>query len=343
MADPGTPNTTTSSRKGWIAGLAVALLLLAAAAAWWWWKGRGDGGAEARQVQLTAALDRNKALRAELEAIKPPDPEDCPPGEIRQPIPGAAGAPGAGASAVPPAPAASALPATGSAPPMSDRALAQHLERATAMVIVPDGNQVGTGTGFFIAPNLFVTNRHVVEHAKQQVLLVSEALKSVRRATVLRTTSSSTVGSPDFALLRLDEGTAPGTLDAADEVGKLSGVVAAGFPGVVVENDARFRRLLNGDPAAAPDLNLTQGTVQSLQSGAGGMPMIVHTASIAKGNSGGPLVDTCGRVVGVNTFISVDASQSAKINYAIRAQAMQAFLQSAGTGARADGRPCSRG
>lgn len=340
MADSGTPNASSSNRKGWIVGVVVLLALLAAAAAWWWWKGRGDAGADARQAQLTAALDRGKALRSELESIKSPDPEECPPGEVRQPIPGA---PGAAGSAPSPSPAASALPTTGNVQPMNDRALAQHLERATAMVIVPDGGQLSTGTGFFISPNLLVTNRHVVERSKQQVLLVSEALKSVRRATVLRLTSSSDVGSPDFALLRLDEGTAPGTLDAANDVGKLAGVVAAGFPGVVVENDSRFRKLLAGDTAAAPDLNLTQGTVQSLQSGAGGMPLIVHTASIAKGNSGGPLVDACGRLVGINTFINVDQSQSAKINYAIRSEAMQAFLHGAGTSARTDARPCSRG
>ena len=73
----------------------------------------------------------------------------------------------------------------------------------------------------------------------------------------------------------------------------------------------------------------------------GGTPLIVHTASIAKGNSGGPLVDGCGRVVGINTCINVDQSQSAKINYAIRSQVIAAFLQSAGASARNDARPCA--
>ena len=65
------------------------------------------------------------------------------------------------------------------------------------------------------------------------------------------------------------------------------------------------------------------------------------SASIAKGNSGGPLVDGCGRVVGINTFINVDQSQSSKINYAIRSQVIATFLQAAGTSARADTRPCA--
>jgi S1-C subfamily serine protease len=317
----------------------VLLLALMLALAGWSWMHRTTEG---HLAQLTAALERGKSLQLELAAIKPADPLECAPGETLQAIPTLPPAAAAPAQTPPPSQMPSAPPTSGNADPLDDRALAQRLEQATAMVVVAEGGRLSTGTGFFITPNLFVTNRHVVEGATQQVALVSEALKSLRRATVLRKTSGSEVGSPDFALLRLDEGTAPGTLDASNNVSKLSGVVAAGFPGVVVQNDSRFRRLLGGDLAAAPDLNLTQGTVQSLQSGTGGMPLIVHTASIAKGNSGGPLVDSCGRLVGVNTFINVDKSQSAKINYAIRAEVMQAFLRAAGASARIDDRTCAR-
>lgn len=337
MAALDITNATSSRRRWWIVGAMILLALLLALVGWWWMhRAAGD-----QQAQLNAALERGKVLQAELAAIKPEEPLTCGPGEIRQVIPilpPATSAPAQQPSAQTPV----TSPASGNAETLSEKALAQKLEQATAMVVVAEGGRLITGTGFFIAPNLFVTNRHVVETATQPVTLVSEALKSVRRATVLHKTTGSEVGSPDFALVRLDEGTAPGTLDASNQVSKLSAVVAAGFPAVVVQNDERFRRLLSGDLTAAPDLNLTQGTVQSLQSGVGGMPLVVHTASIAKGNSGGPLVDGCGRVVGVNTFINVDQSQSARINYAIRSEVMQAFLKAAGASALIDDRPCER-
>jgi S1-C subfamily serine protease len=344
-------SVSDNSKPGWkrwaLIGGVLLLLLLLAVAAWWWWQSRQAAAIGDQRARLQAALERQKALTDELAKVKPVDPTDCPPGQSLQPIAGAAGGGGAGIG-TPPAPAGSApvtalppLPSGGEAAALGGSALAQRLEQATAIVIVAGPNDMGTGTGFFIAPNLLVTNRHVVENSQgKRLFLTSKALGSLRRATVLSATPSSVPGSPDFALLRMDEGSASGTLDMALEVGKLANVVAAGYPGVVLQGDSSFQRLLKGDFSAAPDLNMTQGAVQSLQTGQGGMPLIVHTASIAKGNSGGPLVDGCGRVVGVNTFINVDQSQSAKINYAIRTQVMASFLQTAGASARNDARPC---
>lgn len=329
------------SKRWLVVGGVLLMLLLLALAAWWWWMQQRQAAAVGDQrARLQAALERQRALTDELAKAKPNDPTDCPPGQSLRPIGGVAAPPGPGASGV--SPPMAALPTGGEAAALGGSALAQRLEQATAIVIVAGPNDMGTGTGFFITPNLLVTNRHVVENSSgKRLFLTSKALGSLRRATVLRATASSTPGSPDFALLRLDEGTASGTLDMAQEVGKLANVVAAGYPGVVLQGDSNFQRLLKGDLSSAPDLNMTQGAVQSLQSGAGGTPLIVHTASIAKGNSGGPLVDGCGRVVGINTFINVDQSQSAKINYAIRSQVIAAFLQSAGASARNDARPCA--
>ena len=327
-------------RRALIGG-ALVLLMLVALAAWWFATHKAATGGDSR-ARLQVAIERQRVLSDELAKLKPDDAAECPPGQSLRPAGAVGQPPQPGASAAAPAAPKPALPTSGEAAALGGSALAQRLEQATAIVIVAGPNDMGTGTGFFIAPNLLVTNRHVIEQsAGKRLFVTSKALGSLRQATVLSSTPSSVPGSPDFALLRMDEGISTGTLDMAPEVGKLASVVAAGYPGVVLQGDSNFQRLLHGDASSAPDLNLTQGAVQSLQSGEGGMPLIVHTASIAKGNSGGPLVDGCGRVVGINTFINVDQSQSSKINYAIRSQVIATFLQAAGTSARADTRPCA--
>lgn len=239
-----------------------------------------------------------------------------------------------GGMTAPTTPARSASPAGLASPStsaLSRAALARQLEAASAMVLVQSGSVLGTGTGFFVTDDLLVTNRHVVEHAGgRYVLLISQALGNARRAHVVGLTPDAEPGSPDFALLRLVDGKAPGWLALSQDVEKLSDVVAAGYPGMVVSSDAAFERLQQGDLSSAPDLNLTQGVVQSLQRGPAGTGLVVHTASIAKGNSGGPLVDACGRVVGVNTFINVDRTQSAKVGYAIDSTALGLFVHGVG-------------
>jgi hypothetical protein len=103
-------------------------------------------------------------------------------------------------------------------------------------------------------------------------------------------------------------------------------VVAGGFPGVVMDTDVNFQALRNGDPSAIPQMAVTQGVVTVIQQASQDLPVIIHTANISPGNSGGPLIDSCGRVVGVNTFIRVDQESSSRLNYALQAGALANFL-----------------
>jgi S1-C subfamily serine protease len=107
--------------------------------------------------------------------------------------------------------------------------------------------------------------------------------------------------------------------------------------------DDSFARLLQGDLAAMPSVILTDGRINAVQTASTGMPILPHSAQIAPGNSGGPLVDACGRVVGINTFINVSAAEAVHINYAEKSDAVLDFLQSKQVPATESGGPCAPG
>lgn len=215
---------------------------------------------------------------------------------------------------------------------LDNAALAERLEKATVMIIVMDDDTVGTGTGFFINDRLVVTNRHVVEtKADGIVSIASRSLGMRRRGTVLKMSGPRERTAMDFALVRLDDGSAPGYLPLAAQTHKLSTVVAAGYPAISIRGDPAYMRLLRGDGTAAPDLNMTQGVVQSTFDSRD-VTEVVHTATIMPGNSGGPLIDRCGRVVGVNTFGRGDprGKSTQQVFVALGSASLMQFLEQAG-------------
>jgi S1-C subfamily serine protease len=75
------------------------------------------------------------------------------------------------------------------------------------------------------------------------------------------------------------------------------------------------------------DQTMTRGIVSGLNRllpGVSDQPMIQTDAPINPGNSGGPLVDRCGAVVGINTFISEEAQS---IGFAVPVNAVKNVLK----------------
>jgi hypothetical protein len=104
-------------------------------------------------------------------------------------------------------------------------------------------------------------------------------------------------------------------------------VVAAGYPASVVQVEQGMQELQQGRLGTPPELVLTRGSISTIQRLENGLVVMPHSADISPGNSGGPLVDTCGRVVGINTFVSFATQVADRVKYAQKTESLLPWLQ----------------
>jgi S1-C subfamily serine protease len=200
-------------------------------------------------------------------------------------------------------------------------ALVARLNAMTVFVLTPKA----FGSGIVVGPNMILTNRHVIEPSKGEgIIVMNKAAGLAKKGQLVAMTDSSNFNSEDFALISID-----GTISAeqpqlATNALPLDAVIAAGYPGAVISNDQNFRKLLESGDGEAPDLVLSSGIINTIQNSASSVPVIVHTAEISPGSSGGPLVNQCGQVVGINTFLNEGAGGTAR--FAISAKVIDEFL-----------------
>lgn len=289
----------------------------------------------AQAAEVKALRDRRDALRAAFDGAQcRADGALVLPGNLSPEglpvLPEGAVPPQAPAEAVPDAPVA----------PRPDRvevpvdpanqadtgSLLQAIEARTVLVVASAEGGLSTGSGFVVGPGLIVTNQHVIEGARpQQIYVTNETLGRAVPAQLLKQAGPFETTGADFALLQIAETNLP-AFALADPTAsmKLHHVVTAGFPGDVMETDQDFQALMQGDLAAMPDLVVVDGTVNAEQEMMDGVEVLVHSAPLAQGNSGGPLVDFCGRVVGVNTFVRQGPLRT--LNFALAARDLGEFL-----------------
>ncbi|WP_157967526.1 trypsin-like peptidase domain-containing protein [Cohaesibacter intestini] len=228
------------------------------------------------------------------------------------------------------APATPVDPATPAQPTVTD--VVTLLDQATVLIVAGDGTRkMGSGSGFFIGPDLIVTNRHVVEASNEgHVIVVNKALGGARKGQVIATSANSNLGEQDYALVRMIGAPFSHHLSLSKSGSKGQQIYAAGYPSIFMETDEHFLKLLAGVVTAAPDMVLTQGIVTVLQDSPSGNRMVLHSADISPGNSGGPLADKCGRVIGVNTFVKTSSEQQVRLNFALKSDSLLSFLSAQG-------------
>ena len=129
----------------------------------------------------------------------------------------------------------------------------------------------------------------------------------------------------DWALLKIDAVNLPALTVGASHPADLkptSEVRAVGFPSVTQEELARNLELKNGPPC-----DVAKGFVSSFVPDDSKPYCIVHSCPIQKGNSGGPLLNAKGEVVGINTQSNSDEIGNHK-SLAIAIQTLASQLES---------------
>lgn len=175
--------------------------------------------------------------------------------------------------------------------------IAKALDPSVVRIFVIGPNRAATGTGFVINNEGYIaTNFHVIkphlEHGWQVFVLESGADPKHRRAVTL----VKPFPGEDVAILRVDGLSRPPVQlsEVEDKLAKGTPVFAIGFPGA-------------GDRLGPlQEASFASGTVSRLFPGswadaAPKLSIIQHTAPTNPGSSGGPLVDACGNVVGINS------------------------------------------
>lgn len=154
----------------------------------------------------------------------------------------------------------------------------------------------GGGSGFIIRPDgLILTNHHVIEDADEIIVRLAD-----RREFVAELVGSD--AETDIALVRIDAEGLP-TLEFGDSDALRPGqwVIAIGSP-------FQFEQSVTAGIVSAK--GRTQGQQQYV-------PFIQSDVAINRGNSGGPLINTQGKVVGINSWILSSSGGNIGLSFSI--------------------------
>jgi S1-C subfamily serine protease len=167
------------------------------------------------------------------------------------------------------------------------------MEASTVRIIARTAQGGSTGSGFIVGDGSFVvTNHHVIDGAQSLEILA----KGMR---VFADRIAADDPDRDLAVLHLKANSGrPGVMLALRSgVKKTQTVLAAGFPGAA-------------DTAAGGaddflEVKFTKGIISAFVRSQRGTFLYQIDAALNPGNSGGPLFDECGRVIGINDMKSL--------------------------------------
>jgi putative serine protease PepD len=208
----------------------------------------------------------------------------------------------------------------------SIRAIYASAKKSVVPVRVRGATSAGSGTGFVIDKGgVIVTNAHVVD-AAEQVQVRLEDNGAYIDAKVVGTDVSS-----DLAVLHVDSSAAsklhPLPLADSDKVRVGDQTLAIGYP-------------LGLNRSASASAGIVSGLGRSIDAANNfSIDKVIQTdAAINPGNSGGPLLDSAGRVIGVNAAILTASAGggSVGIGFAVPSNTLREIVPRLESGGKID-------
>ena len=168
--------------------------------------------------------------------------------------------------------------------------------------------QTGAGSGIILSEDGYIlTNNHVISGVDKITVYIMPEEANAEEVTY-EATLVGTSESNDIAVLKID---APAKELTPIPLPEDNYEIAVGQKALVIGNPYGF------------DHTLTTGIISAIgrdQLGVGGVTikdMIQTDASINPGNSGGPLLDSSGKLLGMNTMIFTTSGANAGIGFAV--------------------------
>ena len=166
------------------------------------------------------------------------------------------------------------------------------------------------GSGFVATTDGYIlTNAHVVSDSGQTASSVTVVFKGTGTATKrVKATIAGIDESSDVAVLKVDPATSPTlvTIPLGD-----SSAVQVGETVVAIGNPLGYDFSLTEGIVSATSRELTSPNGSTISDG------IQTDAAINKGNSGGPLIDSSGHVIGINEQIATESGGNEGLGFAL--------------------------
>ncbi|HEX6127256.1 MAG TPA: trypsin-like peptidase domain-containing protein [Pyrinomonadaceae bacterium] len=156
------------------------------------------------------------------------------------------------------------------------------------------GNALSRGSGFFIAPDRIVTNRHVIERSSRVEVHLMDGKKFVVKGVL------AVDGEGDLAMLQVD----------------VPKALAVPLPIVRTVPQEGESIVVVGNPFGLEG-SVSNGIVSAVREISGYGRIIQITAPISPGSSGSPVVNMYGQVIGIATL---QAAEGQSLNFAVPAE-----------------------